>query len=251
MGKLFLILGILCLAYYLGIIIYAGVRASFSGFWLALGAAFLFASAVCICPSLSAAVTRVPRGIRIVFLSMLAVGIAGFLVLEGCIVSGMAVRPKEPADYVIVLGAQVKGMRVSRNLRQRLDAAYAYLSEHEGTLVIVSGGQGPGEEISEAEAMAAYLEARGISAGRILKEDRSVNTEQNLRFSQALITREGASVVLVSSDFHIFRAVHIARAKGMEATGVPARSDLGMYPHNMVREAFALVKDLILGNAVL
>lgn len=251
MGKLFLILGLVSLLYYLGIICYAGIRTSFSGFWLVLGAAFLFAAAVVTVPGLQRVAGQLPKAFRASFLGLAVLGLLGFLLAEGLIVSGMVQRMEKPADYVIVLGAQVKGTRVSRSLRQRLDAACAYLLEQEETLVIVSGGQGPGEDISEAEAMAAYLEAEGISERRILKEDRSVNTEQNLRFSQALITKEDASVALVSSDFHIFRAVHIARAKGMKATGVPARSDLGMYPHNMVREAFALVKDLILGNAVL
>jgi len=249
MGKLFLSLGILCLLYYLGIIAYAGIRASFSGIWLAAGAVFFLAAAVCILPAWREAFDRIPGILKAGAAVVLAVGLVCFLFLEGCIISGMTGEPKGQVDCLIVLGAQVRGTRVSRALQQRLDRAAAYLDEHKDTVVIVSGGQGPGEDISEAEAMEIYLLSRGISGERILKEDRSVNTEQNIRFSQELM-EPGASVGIVSNDFHVFRAVCIAKAAGIEAEGLPAPSSLGMYPHYMVREAFAVAKDLIFGNMI-
>ena len=98
--------------------------------------------------------------------------------------------------------------------------------------------------------MEDYLLAAGIATERIRKEDQSLNTEQNIRYSRRLIEEEDASIGIVSNDFHVFRAVHIAKAQGVEAKGIPAASTPGMYPHYMLREAFAVVKDFMLGNMV-
>ncbi len=250
MGMVFLVLGALCVLYYIGIVLYAGLRASFAWFWLFLGGVCFLAGAICRVPYLSSAFGRIPAGIKISGGILLAVGLAGFLFVEGCIISGMTGSAKEPVEYLIVLGAQVKGTRVSKALSQRLIRAAEYLREHEDTKVIVSGGQGQGEDISEAEAMKAWLMDQGIEEERILKEDRSVNTSQNIRFSMELMDNPQSLVGIVSNDFHVFRATHIAKAQGLHAIPIPAPSSLGMYPHYMVREAFAIVKDLAVGNMV-
>ena len=246
----FLICGVLCVLYYVGIILYAGIRASFAWFWLFLGGAFFLAGAICRVPALQAAFHRIPAVIKLLGGIFLAAGLVVWLFLEVCIISGMAGSPKEPVDCLIVLGAQVKGTRVSKALDQRLSRAEEYLREHEDTIVIVSGGQGPGEDISEAEAMKNWLADRGIAEERILEENKSVNTSQNIRFSQELIEDKSAAVGIVSNDFHVFRAVHIAKAQGLDAVPIPAPSSLGMYPHYMMREAFAVMKDLAVGNMV-
>lgn len=246
----FFICGILCVLYYAGIILYAGIRASFAWFWLFLGGVFFLAGAICRVPTLQAAFGRIPVVIKLLGAILLAAGLAVFLFLEVCIISGMAGSPKEPVDCLIVLGAQVKGTRVSKALGQRLTRAEEYLREHEDTIVIVSGGQGPGEDISEAEAMKNWLVDRGIAKERILEENKSVNTSQNIRFSQELMADKSAIVGIVSNDFHVFRAVHIAKAQGFDAVPIPAPSSLGMYPHYMMREAFAVMKDLAVGNMV-
>ncbi|MCI8557149.1 MAG: YdcF family protein [Lachnospiraceae bacterium] len=250
MGMVFLICGVLCVLYYVGIVLYAGIRASFAWFWLLLGGAFFLAGAVCRISALQAAFGRIPVGVKLLGGIFLAIGLAAFLFLEGCIISGMAGSPKEPAEYIIVLGAQVKGTTVSKALHQRLSRAAEYLQEHKDTIVIVSGGQGSGEDIPEAEAMKTWLMEQGIARERILEEDKSVNTNQNIRFSRELLEDKEAVVGIVSNDFHVFRAVHIAKAQGLDAVPIPAPSSLGMYPHYMVREAFAVVKDLAAGNMV-
>lgn len=250
MGVAFLICGALCILYYVGIVLYAGLRASFAWFWLFLGGAFFLIGAVCRVSVLQAAFGRIPAAIKLLGGILLAVGLAVFLLLEGCIISGMIRSPKEPVEYLIVLGAQVKGTRVSKALHQRLSRAAEYLQEHEDTIVIVSGGQGSGEDISEAQAMKNWLIEQGIARERILEEDKSVNTSQNIRFSQELIEDKEAAVGIVSNDFHVFRAVHIAKAQGLDAVSIPAPSSPGMYPHYMMREAFAVMKDLAVGNMV-
>ena len=98
--------------------------------------------------------------------------------------------------------------------------------------------------------MEEYLLEAGIGQERIRKEEESVNTVQNIRFSRELMEGEEPSVGIVSNDFHIFRAVHIAKAQGIDARGIPAPTEIFMRPHYMTREAFALVKDLLRGNAV-
>lgn len=251
MGNVFLILGILCIVYYMGVAAYSGLGTSFVWIWLVVAAFFLGLWAICKVSPVQTLFYGIPGVIRILAGVLLGLGILVFLAAECCILSGMTASRTQPVDYVIVLGAQVRGTRVSQALKQRLDCAARYLQTHEEAIVIVSGGQGPGEDISEAEAMETYLWEAGISAERIWKEDQSGNTEQNIRYSRALIEDEDADIGIISNDFHVFRAVHIAKAQGVEAVGIPASSSVGMYPHFMMREALALVKDLLAGNAKL
>ena len=110
-------------------------------------------------------------------------------VLFTCLLIGSGMRrgEKEPCRYLIVLGAQVSGRRITDSLKRRLDRAREYLVQNEETLVIVSGGRGKGEDLSEAEAMASYLMENGIAKERISQEDQSRTTKENLLFSAALI----------------------------------------------------------------
>ena len=251
MSRLFLILGLVFAAYYLCILWYAGIHASFAWFWLGAGAVCWLISAVCREPSLQTAFLRIPVGIRAAAGILVLLVFLVFLAAEVCIVSGMRKGRESACDYLIVLGAQIKGSRVSLSLQQRLDRALAYLRSHPETIVIVSGGQGSGEDITEAQAMESYLADAGLAPERIWKEDQSVNTVQNLRLSRKLMMKENAAVGIVSNDFHIFRAVHIAKAQGWKAAGIPAPTAALIRPHYMTREALALIKDLILGNAAL
>lgn len=108
----------------------------------------------------------------------------GILFTEGCIISGFSKNTDKELDYIVVLGAQLKTTGPSRVLQYRLDTAYEYLTAHPDTKVIVSGGQGSNEPASEAQGMCDYLVKRGIEPDRIILEDKSVNTEQNIRFSK-------------------------------------------------------------------
>ena len=133
-------------------------------------------------------------------------------------------------------------------LKYRLDQAYDYLKDNEATICIVSGGQGSNEPCTEAEAMERYLEDRGITSSRIIREDRSRNTLENLRFSKELI-KEGASVGIVTNNFHMFRGVAIAKKQGYtDVCGIPASSNPIYLPNNMLREFFGVIKDKLRGN---
>lgn len=183
------------------------------------------------------------------FFTLLTIGLVTFICLEGVLIIYGNTKPKENSDYVIVLGAQVRGTVLSRALKNRLDTAYEYLIQNEGSKVIVSGGQGPGEEISEAYAMSQYLLERGIHKDRIILEDKSTNTYENLKFSKGLIEDTSLEVVIVTNDFHVFRSLSIAKKQGFtKVHGLGAPSDDMLIVSYYVREFFAVVKDIIFGN---
>ena len=152
-------------------------------------------------------------------------------------------------DYIIVLGAQMKSNGPSRVLKMRLDKAYNYLMENPDTVAIVSGGQGADEHVSEAQGMYDYLVGKGIAAERILLEGQSRNTSQNIDFSSAFLDKERDSVGIVTNNFHIFRATHIAKKNGYShVCGIAAPSELLMQGNNMLREFMGVMKDFLAGN---
>lgn len=175
-----------------------------------------------------------------------------FVIIEGLVISGMTTDEPEGLDYIIVLGAKVNGTNPSLALRCRIDCAYEYLAENPNTIAILSGGQGRGEDISEAEAMRRELVKRGIAEERLILEDRSTSTEENLDFSYPLIPDAGASVGLVTNNFHIFRALTIARNRhGHKAdcvVGVAARYPNVLIIHYMIREFLSITFYALMGK---
>lgn len=194
---------------------------------------------------------RLPAWLRLGALLLLVMGIIFFLAIEGCILSGFFTKEErtEDFDYIIVLGAQMKENGPSRVLQMRLDTACDYLMEHEDTLVIVSGGQGADERESEAEGMRRYLEEKGIDPLRIIMEDQSRNTAQNIEYSSRFLDKTSDRVGIVSNNFHIFRALGLARHAGYaDVSGIAAPSEFFLLPNNMFREFFGVVKDFVVGN---
>ena len=171
------------------------------------------------------------------------------LSVEGMIFSQFSAQAGSGADYVIVLGAQWKTSGPSYVLRKRLDKAIEYLQANPSTHVIVSGGQGPNEPIAEAEGMYGYLMESGISGERIRKEDQSSSTYENLAFSSKLLDKKQDRVVLVTNNFHVFRALKIAQKQGyLQVEGLAAGSYPAMLPNNLLREFLGVIKDFLVGN---
>ena len=188
----------------------------------------------------------IPRGIIVAFWSVVSLGVVLFGVLFGMILHGQSVGPKADADYLIVLGAGLRGERPSLVLRNRINAAAKYLMENPDSKVVVSGGQGADELISEAEAMRRGLVELGISESRIIMEDKSTSTNENLTFSKAYIPA-GASVVIVTNKFHVYRACHLARECGYTSvSGLGADNVRWLNPTNYLRECMAVFKDVVL-----
>ena len=127
-------------------------------------------------------------------------------------------------------------------LKYRLDKALEYMNENPKTICIVSGGQGYNEPYSEAEGMAKYLIEQGMSSDRIIKEDKSKTTEQNIANSMKYIKKK-ATIGLVTNNFHVYRALQIAKNQKIENIhGIAADSSAFYMPNNMFREYLAEMK---------
>lgn len=148
------------------------------------------------------------------------------------------------ADGLIVLGAGLRGERVSWVLSNRLDAAVDYLEEYPDCLCVVSGGQGPGEQRTEASAMEEYLIAKGIAPERILREEKSTSTQENLLYSKALLQErlgQGKQLAFVTTDFHVYRTAQTARSLGIEIFGIPAEDVWYLRLNNFLRESVGIL----------
>jgi len=146
-------------------------------------------------------------------------------------------------DVVIVLGAGVRGETPSRHLVNRLNRAIEYLANNPDAMVVVTGGLGQAATITEAEASKRYLAARGISPERILLEEKSTSTYENLVFANKILLDYfpyGFRAVVISNDFHIYRAVRTARGIGIYASGVGASTPRSTIPLNYLREMAAV-----------
>lgn len=174
---------------------------------------------------------------------LIAAGLCLVIYLSARMIGAMHREP-ERGEVVVVLGCQVKGERPSRMLKRRLDAALEYLNEEPEALVIVSGGKGPDEQISEAECMRRYLEEQGIAPDRIIMEDKSTSTDENLEFSFKLMDELGLGrdIVLVTDGYHQYRAQLIAKDHGAGKIGaLSASTELRFIPTYWVREWFAVL----------
>lgn len=240
-----IILGVVSIFY--GLIVRAvGSGTLFFLFWILLGV---------MCFGLSYFIKMnfwelIPRGyqtwIRLMYYGILLC----FVCVEILISSGFDKHDDVPVDYVIVLGAQVYKKGPSPVLKFRLDRAVEYLEKYPETICIVSGGQGYNEPASEASVMADYLVAHGISENRILQEDKSTTTAENMEFSKPMIAAD-AKVGIITNNFHIYRAKLIARKAGIQNTvGIPAKTTPLYLPNNMVREFFAIMKMMMKGPVV-
>lgn len=146
-------------------------------------------------------------------------------------------------DALIVLGAAVHGDRVTWVLSNRLDTAYDYAVAHPNTTLVVSGGQGDGESVTEASAMAGYLVRRGIDQSRILLEDQATSTAENFAFSKKIIDEhlgKDASIGFVTTRFHVYRAGRVALKGGIQARGIGAPDVWYLAINNFLRECVGI-----------
>ena len=274
-GGILMGLGTLSIGYFIMYAVLVDLNNIFTYFWMLLGVMLLVAG--CWIFHIYHKGQTLPKWFLMTASSVCGIGFLLFALVLGCIICEAHSQPKQGADYMIILGARVKGDRISPLLRYRLDRALDYLSENEDTMVVVSGGKGPGENLSEAEAMQDYLVEHGIVAERIMMEDASANTDQNIRNSIQIIREQetieqsskqgkGKHLVLVSNGFHLFRATRILRKQlqemdsqagtqgsgsGLEDAvieGLGARTKWYVMPNSYVREVFAVVKYKLSGQ---
>lgn len=211
---------------------------------LLLGAIFLFYG---IC--LDGIIKKIPKWIKGTFFVcvLLAVAFISFLLIYGNFNNATYEE-----DAVIVLGSGIRGETLTVGLKNRLDAAIQYHENNSDAVIVVSGGQGPQEDITEALAMERYLLSMGIPQENIIKEEQATSTYENFVYTKQLLDAhfDGAySVTYVTNDYHIYRAGAIARSAGFE-TVTHCSSETPWYSvvPSCVRECIGVMKFWLLGN---
>lgn len=183
-----------------------------------------------------------------IFIALLGFSAALAAVISGCMLYSMYNAPKAEQP-VVVLGCQVKNGGPSLMLKRRLDAAYAYLTEHPDVPVVVCGGQGPDEAISEAQCMYEYLTEKGISHERIHMEDTSTSTFENLRNAKQILQKHqlGTSITIVTDGFHQLRASMIAKELDLKTSHISANTSWYLVPTYWVREWLGICYQFVFG----
>lgn len=185
-----------------------------------------------------------------IFIGILTCTILFFVSVEGIILYYGHSHYEEKVDYIMVLGAEVKGDTISTSLKYRLDAAYELHLKQPNTLIVVSGGKGSNEFNSEAYYMKEYLVSKGVPPSLILLEDKSTNTNENFKYSKAMMDKKNGNyeVTIITNGFHSFRSNYIAKKLGMNVHSYSAKMHKITAPHFYIREFFAFVKDFIVLN---
>lgn len=189
-----------------------------------------------------------------IFSVLVCITIVGYVVFEGFYIYHMETYKTlynvGDYKYEIILGGGLNGDKPGTMLKNRLDLGIEYLNLHKNTKVIVSGGQGPDEVVPEAVAMKNYLIEHGINEDRILEENKSRTTVQNIAFSKKILEKEGAKddkVLIVTDDFHLYRAQLIADELGVKNTGIACKSNLGIKLEYVILACPETIKSLING----
>ena len=188
-----------------------------------------------------------------IFTAVLIIGLLVVGITEAVIIRASFGNPEEPVEYVVVLGAKVNADGPSVSLWDRICAAYEYADAHPDTILILSGGQGTDEPITEAACMHRELFWMGIGLRQMRVEPHATSTWENLNFSLDLIEEETGKrptkIGVISSEYHLFRASLFAKACGVEFVGIPARtSRWGQRINHFMREVAGVWHFLILGG---
>lgn len=242
----------LSLIYYFSMGVFVGFGVSLLFVWLLI--ALVFAIIALKFPSLRIWWRGRKKALQTMLTICITLPILMALLGFGLIFSGFFtdIPSDESVDCIIILGAQVKDnpARPSLALSMRIDAAYEYLVAHPDTVAIASGGQGADEPMSEAACIFSRLVDMGIEPERIILEDQSTSTAENLQYSAALIPEDCTTVGIVTNNFHAFRGEATARKylSDIDIYRLPADFHPFMLPHYIVREFAALTVDMLRGN---
>lgn len=222
------------------------------GFQFSIALCFAFAALLVLMYFLLKSKSTTAKVLRRCVYILLILGFLAAAVTGAFIVSAAHPAQQPACAYIIVLGAGVRGTVPSLTLSERIRAAYDYLVTNPETIAVLSGGQGPGEEITEAACMYRELTAMGIDGSRLLLEESSTSTIENLRFSldvaESATGNRPARIGIVSSEYHLFRAGLFAKRLGLESFGIPAKTSWFTLRFNYyLREIVAVWKFYVLG----
>ena len=163
-------------------------------------------------------IRKITRVVKTLTFTAVLLVLLSFFLIEGLILTHRSGTEAPDANTLIVLGAGLHGNVPSLTLKSRLEVALDYLNTHPDAVAVLTGGQGAGETVTEASAMAAWLMARGVSPHRLYLEEQATDTRENLRFSKAIIEQENlpGPVAVLSNGFHLYRAEKLARQAGLD-----------------------------------
>lgn len=193
------------------------------------------------------------KTIRIIFKTAVYLFLISFIIIESFIYSGTKADNYKKVDYLVVLGAGLKGSDVTATLKYRLDKAIEILNKDKDIKAVVTGGKGYGEDVTEASAMANYLIKNGIKSDRIILEDKATSTYENFKFTKQALKQNAEhnfNILIITSDFHMARAKLIAKKFGFNPYGAPAPTFKYLLPNSIIREYFAVVKSLMFGEMI-
>jgi len=179
----------------------------------------------------------------VIFLVCLTVGFS--IPITICLFHAALRAPeKDSSDTAIVLGCAVHGKTPSRMLESRIQAAYGYLSSHPQAQAILSGGQGTGEQISEAQCMYGRLVDMGIDKRRLHMESASTDTAENIAFSMEILKTldSDEQAVIITNEFHQYRAAHIGKKAGLRVSAVNGKTPWYLLPTYYIRELYAVME---------
>ncbi len=145
-------------------------------------------------------------------------------------------KKKRDADYIIVLGAGIIGSRVTPLLAARIEKGIELLCYNPNAVLIMSGGQGSGEDIPESKAMADYALDKGVDVEKIILEQKSVSTQENLCFSRELMNKQKPQIIIVTTAYHVFRALILAKQQGIRCVGFGAKTKWYFTLNAFIRE---------------
>lgn len=243
---LVLLIGLACIGYYLALGLSVRFGQSLMILWPVIGGACV--ARFIIWTVIYSTDRYPPRGIVIALRALILLGLVFFFTVEGIILSGGSMKAQPGLKHIVVLGAKVNGTQPSGALRNRIQRAADYMKENPETVAVLTGGKGEDEGISEAQCMFEGMTARGIDPARLILEEQATDTAENLRYSRALIGETDSPVGIVTNDFHMFRALCLARKQSWNTVGIPVATTAISFPHYMLREFVGVVYETLRGN---
>lgn len=182
---------------------------------------------------------------------LIIIGLIVFTITELVIIGFSLQKNMDKVDYTIILGAGIRGEIMTDTLRRRVDKAIEYTELiNDYGYIVVSGGQGPGESITEAEAMKRYLFEHNVN--NVIKEEKSTDTYENLLFSKEIIEKHSGKSIdqlkikIITSDFHLLRSKMLSVKLGYKDVNFCGSSYYAiLIPNYYVREFVGFYKMLV------
>lgn len=248
-NKLLIFIGCIFVIYYLALKFFYG-KIAFSKTFFIVGLLLIVCNTIFLNQKISLW-SKIPKVFRRSICIFISICLVIFVSVECIIIYNGFVHDKGKPDYVVVLGAGLRGSRITTALRCRLDAAVEYNKLYPEVPIVVSGGQGSDEDLSEAEAMKNYLITKGVNEDLIIEEDKSTNTYENFEFTKGKLEEiddnKNITITVITNNFHMYRAKLLAEDIGFKCLRYPSPGHKVLAVNFYVREFFAVIKTIVFG----